>query len=410
MKTRGWPVIKWIKAKPRFIYGILKKKKKFGGIFLKFSVKRTEFLKVLKNVQIAVSSKSTIAILTGIKLEADDQGLTLTGSNSDISVESYLLVTDEEADLVIEEPGQIVLQPARLFANIVQKLPDTHFKVEVSQGQQTQITSASASFTINGIDAMSYPHLPDINLVESFTLPVDLFKNMINQTVIAVSSHESRPILTGVNLSLKEGLLKAVATDSHRLSQRSIQLESAPDIAFDIVIPGKSLTELTKLMDADEEVRVAISDNQILFALSHSQFYSRLLEGKYPDTDRLIPGDTPTEITLDTKELQGAVDRASLLSHEGKNNVVQLTVTADKLEIVGQSAEVGHVQEEIDFVHFQGQDLTISFNPDYLKEALATFGQGEIKLKLVSTLRPFVIVPSEDQGDFIQLITPIRTA
>lgn len=378
---------------------------------MKFTVKRTEFLKYLKDVQIAVSSKTTIPILTGIKIEAYSEGIKLTGSNSDISIESFLSVEDEEADLTIEEEGSVVLQPARLFASIVQKLPDTHFTVDLSSGNHAQITSASSAFNINGVDAMNYPHLPDIELDNSFLLPVSLFKNVIAQTVIAVSTHESRPILTGVNLSLKDGTLKAVATDSHRLSQRVIPLENTGDMEFDIVIPGKSLNELSRILDDDlDEVRVAIADNQILFKTDDTQFYSRLLEGNYPETERLIPQDTPTKITLDTNVLLGAVERASILSHEGKNNVVKLTVQSDQLQLTGNSPEVGHVQEVIDFENFEGEEMEISFNPDYLKDALRTFGTGEIKLKLISTLRPFVIVPSEDNQEFIQLITPIRTS
>ena len=273
------------------------------------------------------------------------------------------------------------------------------------------ITSSSSSFTINGIDAANYPHLPDIELDNSFLLPVTLFKNVIRQTVIAVSTHETRPILTGVNLSLKDQTLKAVATDSHRLSQRVIPLETNKETIFNIVIPGKSLTELSRLLTDDmDEVRVAIAENQILFKTEDTQFYSRLLEGNYPETERLIPEDTPTEITLDTSTLLGAVERASLLSHEGKNNVVKLTVDSKKMQITGNSPEVGHVQEDVAFEEFKGDEIEISFNPDYLKQALNTFGVGEIKLKLISTLRPFVIVPSEDNQEFIQLITPIRTS
>lgn len=385
--------------------------KRLEGTFLKFTVKRTVFLKKLRDVQLAVSSKTTIPILTGIKLEAYEEGVQLTGSNSDISIETILSSDNEDAQLDIEETGSIVLQPARLFSDIVNKLPDDNFTVEVKNQTQTLITSASSSFTINGIDPSNYPHLPEIEVDESFTLPVSLFKNVIRQTVIAVSSHESRPILTGVNLSLNEGVLKAVATDSHRLSQRVIPLESAKDLSYNIVIPGKSLTELSKLLDDDtEEVKVGVSDNQILFVIEDTYFYSRLLEGNYPETDRLIPENSSTEITLDTTSLLGAVERASLLSHEGKNNVVKLSVDNDLMQITGNSPEVGHVQEDVPFENFEGEEMSISFNPDYLKQALNTFGVGEIKMKLISTLRPFVIVPSEDKQEFIQLITPIRTS
>ncbi|MEC6748755.1 DNA polymerase III subunit beta [Marinilactibacillus sp. XAAS-LB27] len=378
---------------------------------MKFSIKRTAFLKKLRDVQLAVSSRTTIPILTGIKLVADAEGVKLTGSNSDISIETIISVHDEKAELKIEEEGSIVLQPARFFSDIVNKLPDETFSIEVMDRVQTSITSASSSFIINGLDAANYPHLPEIDTDQAFTLPVQLLKTIVKQTVIAVSSHESRPILTGVNLSLKEGRLKAVATDSHRLSQRVIPLESAGDFSYNIVIPGKSLQELSRLLDDSlDEITVAIAENQILFKTEDTHFYSRLLEGNYPDTDRLIPDASSTQITLDAQVLLGAVERASLLSHEGKNNVVKLSVKQNELEITGNSPEVGRVNEDVSFKQIEGEEMEISFNPDYLKAALNTFGAVEITIKLISTLRPFVLVPSDDNREFIQLITPIRTS
>lgn len=378
---------------------------------MKFTVNRIAFLKKLKDVQLAVSSRTTIPILTGIKLVADSEGIKLTGSNSDISIETLISIHDENATLKIEEEGSIVLQPARFFSDIVNKLPDKTFSVEVMDRVQTAIKSSSSSFLINGLDAANYPHLPEIDTDQAFTLPVQLLKTIVKQTVIAVSSHESRPILTGVNLSLKEGKLKAVATDSHRLSQRVIPLESAGDFSYNIVIPGKSLQELSRLLDDTlDEITVAIAENQILFKTEDTHFYSRLLEGNYPDTDRLIPETSSTQITLDAQVLLGAVERASLLSHEGKNNVVKLSVSKDEIEITGNSPEVGRVNENVSFKNIDGEEMEISFNPDYLKAALNTFGPVEITLKLISTLRPFVLVPSDDNREFIQLITPIRTS
>lgn len=378
---------------------------------MKFTINRTAFLKKLKDVQLAVSSRTTIPILTGIKLVADTEGVKLTGSNSDISIETLISIHDEKAGLRIEEEGSIVLQPARFFSDIVNKLPDETFSIEVMDRVQTAIKSSSSSFLINGLDAANYPHLPEIDTDQAFTLPVQLLKTIVKQTVIAVSSHESRPILTGVNLSLKEGRLKAVATDSHRLSQRVIPLESAGDFSYNIVIPGKSLQELSRLLDDTlDEITVAIAENQILFKTEDTHFYSRLLEGNYPDTDRLIPDASSTQITLDAQVLLGAVERASLLSHEGKNNVVKLSVNKDELEITGNSPEVGRVNENVAFKQIDGEEMEISFNPDYLKAALNTFGPVEITLKLISTLRPFVLVPSDDSREFIQLITPIRTS
>lgn len=380
---------------------------------MKFTINRLELLKKLRNVQLAISNKTTITILTGLKLEVTKTYLKITGSNSNISIESKIFVDDENANLEIEETGSIVLQPARFFSDIINKLPDELFTFEVNTQLQASISSTNSFFTINALDAASYPYLPEIDTSESFTLPVLLLKRVIEQTVIAVSKHESRPILTGVNFTIKDGQLKAVATDSHRLSQRIIPVDVPEDLSFQIVIPGNSLTELSKILTDDiEEVSVAIADNQILFMTEDTHFYSRLLEGNYPQTDQLIPAELTTQIEVDVQTLKGAVGRTSLLSHAGKNNVVKLAVENGTLQLTSNSPEVGYVEEDVPFVSMNGENMDISFNPDYLRDALNTFDTGKVTLKLISTLRPFVIVPndSEDDSKFVQLITPIRTA
>ncbi len=380
---------------------------------MKFTVNRLELLKKLRNVQLAISNKTTIPILTGLKLEVTKNNLKITGSNSDISIESKIYVDDADADLVIEETGSIVLQPARFFADIINKLSDDTFTFEVNTQLQASISSANSFFTINALDAASYPYLPEIDTAEAFKLPVLLLKRVIEQTVIAVSKHESRPILTGVNFTINDSQLKAVATDSHRLSQRIIPVDVPEDLAFQIVIPGNSLTELSKILTDDiEEVSVAIADNQILFMTEDTHFYSRLLEGNYPQTDQLIPSESSTQIEVNVQTLKGAVGRTSLLSHAGKNNVVKLSVENGTLQLTSNSPEVGYVEEDVPFEALNGDDIEISFNPDYLRDALNTFDGGKVTLKLISTLRPFVIVPndSEDDHKFVQLITPIRTS
>src|SRR5690625_1806787 len=239
---------------------------------MKFTVNRSELLKKLRDVQLAISNKTTIPILTGLKLEATRDGLKLTCSNSDISIETKLFVEDEQVNLEVEETGSIVLQPARFFADIINRLSDDTFTFEVNTQLQASITSANSFFTINALDASSYPYLPEIDTSDSFTLSVRLLKRVIEQTVIAVSKHESRPILTGVNFSIQEGKLKAVATDSHRLSQRIIPVNVPEELAFQIVIPVNSLLELSKILTDDiEEVNVALAENQILFTRSEER-------------------------------------------------------------------------------------------------------------------------------------------
>ncbi len=286
-------------------------------------------------------------------------------------------------------------------------------ELEVLDHFQTLITSATASFTINGLDANNYPHLPVIDTNESFTLPVGLFKQVIGQTVIAISTHESRPILTGVNMVIENSQLLAVATDSHRLSQRIIPLEMTEEQAskkYNVIIPGKSLIELARtLVDNSENLEMMVTENQVLFKTENMYFYSRLLEGYYPDTKRLIPDSSSSEVEFNATVLLGAIERASLLSHEGKNNVVKITVNPELVKLSGNSPDVGNVQEEVDYLAVEGEPIELSFNPDYMKDALRTFGQTDIKIKFTSPVRPFILVPSENDQNFIQLITPVRT-
>lgn len=377
---------------------------------MEFSVNRNAFLAKLNDVQRAISTKTAIEILTGLKLDLTDDGLTLTGSNADITIQTQLPVTASTADLTIESTGSIVL-PARFFSEIVKKLPEKTMKVTVNDHYQATITSGSASFTINGLDAVNYPHLPEIDTAEQLIIAGDVLKQIISQTVIAVSRQESRPMLTGIHVTIHNGELLAVATDSHRLSQRKITLTDAPEVDYDIIVPGDAFRELSRMIDDNEQLHLRVAENQILFTWGTTAFYSRLLDGMYPETSRLIPQDSSTQVEFNAGVLLQAIERASLLSHAGQNNVVKLELDTDaqRATLSGNSPEVGNVEEELQFSSLSGEGIAISFNPDYMKDALRSFGQATIKLAFTQPLRPFTLVPSDDQGDFIQLITPVRT-
>lgn len=236
-----------------------------------------------------------------------------------------------------------------------------------------------------------------------------MLTKLIGETVFSVSQHESRPILTGVHFTMSNGQLLAVATDSHRLSQRVVPVENA-NKDFDIVIPGKSLVELSRsLSDEEAEVEISIMENQVLFKTPTMYFYSRLLEGNYPDTNRLIPTSFNTEITFSVPTFLAAIERASLLSHEGRNNIVRLAIADNSVVLYGNSPEIGKVEEELVYEKVSGDPLEISFNPDYMKDALRAFGDMSIKIQFISAIRPFTLEPSEGDVSFIQLITPVRT-
>lgn len=378
---------------------------------MKFTINRPAFINQLNNVLRAISSKTTIPILTGLKMVVTDHSVILTGSDADITIESTLDASDSSYGLSIEEPGAIVL-PARFFNEVIKKLPDKQATIEVFNGLQVRITSGTAEFTINGQDANNYPHLPEVESENTVELASDMLREVIDQTRIAVSKQESRPILTGIHVTLNNGILTAVATDSHRLAQRKVELPETADRDFDIVLPGVSMTELAKMIaDEKDGVKMQITENQALFIFGNTHFYSRLLEGNYPETSRLIPESSDTRLEITASDLLASIERASLLSHESRNNVVKLSVNPENkiATVSGTSADVGNVEEEINADQIVGNPLEISFNPDYMRDALKSFGQTKILISFTTALRPFTLVPTEEKANFVQLITPVRT-
>ncbi|AWM74484.1 DNA polymerase III subunit beta [Lactobacillus kullabergensis] len=375
---------------------------------MKFTVNRNLFLDNLNNVMHAISSRATIPILSGIKINLTEDELLLTGSDTDISIEIKIPVSE---DLTVVSTGSIVL-PARFFSEIIRRLPGKEFSLEVKESFQTQIISENSEFTINGLDANNYPRLPEIPDESSFVISGKTFREIINETQFAVATQESRLVLTGVHFTFSPDKIHAVATDSHRLSSRALTLENGPQAKTDLIIPGKSLLELARIIgETDPEIKVCPGENQVLFEIGNILFYSRLLEGSYPDTERLIPTDSTTTVEFDLMELSSALDRASLLTHAGRNNVVDLTLDTEKqsAKLSGESAEIGNVEEDVSFKKLDGNNLKISFNPDYLRDALKASVTDSVIMDFTQPLRPFTVNPDKTDIDFVQLITPVRT-
>jgi DNA polymerase III subunit beta len=377
---------------------------------MKIAIDREALAKSVQDVMKAVSPRTTIPILTGIKITATSQGVTLTGSDSDISIESFIPAEEEDKLLVeVKETGSVVLQ-ARFFADIVKKLPQQTVEIEVGPNFLTVIRSGKAEFNLNGLDADEYPRLPQVEEENVFKIPTDLLKTIIRQTVFAVSTSETRPILTGVNWKFENGELTCTATDSHRLALRKAKIETENPQSYNVVIPGKSLNELSKILDdSNDPVDIVVTANQILFKTKHLLFFSRLLDGNYPETARLIPTDSKTDIIVNAKEFLQAIDRASLLAREGRNNVVKLTTLNDGIiEISSVSPEIGKVTEEIQSESVEGEELKISFSAKYMMDALKALDGTDIKISFTGAMRPFLLRPLHSDS-MLQLILPVRT-
>ena len=376
---------------------------------MKFIIQKENLVQSVQDVMKAITSRTTIPILTGIKIVASEEGVTLTGSDSDISIESFIPKEENDLEIVqIEQPGSIVLQ-AKFFSEIVKKLPTNQVEIIV-ENLQTTIRSGKSEFNLNGLDSEEYPHLPQISEQNSIKVPTDLLKNIIKQTVFAVSTSETRPVLTGVNWKIEDNELICIATDSHRLALRKARIEMDTEQAFNIVIPGKSLNELNRILDDhDEPVEIVVTENQILFKTKHILFFSRLLEGNYPDTNRLIPTESKTEIIVNSKGFLQSIDRASLLAREGRNNVVKFsTMEENVIEISSFTPEIGKVIEELVSESVSGEELKISFSAKYMMDALKVLEGSEVKISFTGAMRPFVIHPTNDDST-LQLILPVRT-
>ncbi|OZM56561.1 DNA polymerase III subunit beta [Lottiidibacillus patelloidae] len=379
---------------------------------MQFTINKDRLVASVGDVMKAVSSRTTIPILTGIKIVVTSEGVTFTGSDSDISIESFI-PTEEDGNenIHVEAEGSIVLQ-AKFFSEIVKKLPQEKVHITVGERFSTKIKSGTAEFNLNGLDPEEYPQLPQINEEKLFRLPTDLLKHMIRQTVFAVSTSETRPILTGVSWKLENNTLTSVATDSHRLALRSAPIDTEQgDLTFsNVVIPGKSLNELNKILDeTDELIDIVVTENQVLFKAKHLLFFSRLLEGNYPDTSKLIPEDKKTNIVVSTRELLQAIERASLLAREGRNNVVKFsTISGNDIEISSDSPEIGKVFEQVTCTSIEGEDLKISFSAKYMMDALKAVDSTEISVNFTGAMRPFVLRP-EGHNSILQLILPVRT-
>ncbi|WP_080552905.1 DNA polymerase III subunit beta [Staphylococcus pseudintermedius] len=375
---------------------------------MEFSIQRDYFITQLNDTLKAISPRATLPILTGIKIDATNEGIVLTGSDSEISIEITIPNQVDGQEIInLVEPGSVVL-PGRFFVDIIKKLPGKEVKLSTNEQFQTLITSAHSEFNLSGLDPDQYPLLPQVSSDDALQLPVKVLKNIIAQTNFAVSTSETRPVLTGVNWLIQQNELLCTATDSHRLAVRKLKLEEEIEDK-NVIIPGKALAELNKIMtDSEDHIDIFFASNQVLFRVGNVNFISRLLEGHYPDTSRLFPENYEIKLGLNNSDFYHAIDRASLLAREGGNNVIKLSTGDTQIELSSTSPEIGTVKEEVTANDVEGGNLKISFNSKYMMDALKAIDNEEVEVEFFGTMKPFILKPKDDDT-VTQLILPIRT-
>lgn len=376
---------------------------------MKIRIAKSALVEAVTQVSKAVSQKTTIPVLTGMKATADQDGLILTGSNSDITIQVRIPKVEEDQEQVfVEKLGSVVI-PGKIFGEIVRKLPGDYVEWEVNERYLITIRSGSTEFQLHGFDPDEYPRLPRLSADQIFSIPADELRLLIRQTGFSVATNEARGVLTGVLWQLENGILTCVATDSHRLSRRQIAIEGSDQLYLrNVIIPGKSMVELAKTFaDYAGYVEIIVADHQLLVKNEHIEFYSRLLDGTYPDTNRVIPQRGDTELITSTKELLQSVERASLISRDGRDNVIKWTMSDNSVEVTSVSQDIGSVTEEV-VARVTGAALGISFNARYMIEALRSIDSDEIRIQFTGMMTPFIIQPA-DREDTLHLIVPIRT-
>ena len=347
-------------------------------------------------VQKAITGKSTMSVLEGIYINANKEGLTLMGSDMDVSIE-----TNVEADVINE--GSIVID-AKIFGEIIRKLPNSDIKIETLENDTVQITCEKSVFNVVYMNADEFPELPQINQDMKVEVPQNILKNMIKGTSFAIAQDETRPILQGVLFEVKDKTLNLVALDGYRLAIRSEYLDSEIDI--EKVIPGKTLNEVSKILeDTNDIVEINFTNNHILFNLNKTRIISRLLEGKYVNYKSLLPQEHKLTVTVKKQDLQNGIERASLMAKDGNNNLIKLDIQ-DEAVIITSNSQLGKVREEV-LINLQGDKIQIAFNSRYLIDVLKNFEEEEVILEMTSSVSP-CIIKAKEADNYKYLVLPVR--
>lgn len=372
---------------------------------MKIQIKKDLLLENLNKVSKAISTKNLVPALAGIKFDLTKDGLTLTASDNDITIRTFI---KKDENMNIEEEGSIIIQ-GRYILDIVKKLPDKVLDLEVFDEMKVIISTSNSEYNLNGINKNEYPN---INLEENknpIVLNNKVFKELVNQTAFAASTDEARPALTGLNFKIVGNILECNCTDSYRLARKVINLNNSGESDYNIVIPSKNIIEVSKLLSDDSEnVELHIFNNKILFKCDNLLFQSRLINGTFPNTSNLLPKESKLVLKVKVDDLYNVIDRVSILTSDKEKNIVTLETNGNVLTMKSQSAEIGRVEEKMMVSKNTEEDITISFSSRYVMEALKVLDKEECEISFVGEVNP-IIFKGVDNENLIQLVLPIRT-
>lgn len=364
---------------------------------MKIRCQKADLVKGVSIVSKAVPTKTTMPILECILIDATTNIIKLTANDMELGIETVI-----EGN--IEQKGMIALD-ARIFSDIVRKLPDNDIVIESDDNQQTLITCEKAKFNISGKSGEDFSYLPYIEREEPVIISQFTLKEVIRQTIFSIADNDNNKLMTGELFEINENELKVVSLDGHRISIRNIELKNNYDHKK-VVVPGKTLQEISKIVPGgvDDDVLIYLTDNHIVFDFDTTTVVSRLIEGEYFKIDQMLSSDYETKVKVNKKELLDCIDRSTLLVKEGDKKPIIMNVTDGNMELKINSF-IGSMNEDID-IEKEGKDILIGFNPKFFIDALRVIDEEEVSLYMVNPKAPCFI--KDDEGKFIYLILPVN--
>lgn len=364
---------------------------------MKIICTKSNLVKGVSIVSKAVPSKTTMPILECILIDATTDIIKFTANDMELGIETIV-----EGDIL--QKGVIAID-AKIFSEIVRKLPDNEVIIESDDNLQTIITCEKAKFSISAKSGEDFSYLPYIEKAESITISQFTLKELIRQTIFSIADNDSNKLMTGVLFQIKDDMLKVVSLDGHRISIRNTELKESYEDKK-VVVPGKTLIEISKILSGETESKVCISftNNHILFEFDNTIVVSRLIEGEYFRIDQMLSSDYETKLKINKKEFLSCIDRATLLVKEGDKKPIIINIQDDTMELKIKS-QIGSMNEEI-MITKEGKDLLIGFNPKFLIDALRVIDDEEVTLYLTNPKAPCFI--RDDEGSYVYLILPVN--
>ena len=365
---------------------------------MRFTCEKNMLVQGLNIASRTVSPKSSLTVIEGILCQAGT-GLSLTGYNMETAI-TYLI----EAE--VSDPGACIL-PARLFGDIVRRLPEGPVTVVVDENFKVSIRAGFASFTISAESADDYPDLPDVNTGHPIPIPQNALKELISGTIFAVSENQARPIHTGVKFEVSNDSVSAIAVDGFRLARRTYHPDSPTEREMSFVVPAAGLKEVEKILtDTDDMASFTLGPKHILYQIGSATLVCRLLEGEFLDWRRVVPSNCPVKLVVNVGDLASSVERVGLIVSEKYKSPVRC-VFSDQVLLMRTSTTIGAAEDRC-AIAGDGKELEIGFNVRYLADALRVVPSEEVTLELTNSLSPIVLTPVDQKQDFAYMILPVR--